>query len=323
MVVGAVPNHIAMGVAIGVQILARTGEQIQGRYRTNTYLQRINETLFMPHGLYCLIMMSKPDQPGQQFVEVDMNAAAATSVAKALHAPETTVRKGLKNMRLKDGQTVGEFALPDSAPLIYPAIDRAAMGDSPLPEQKQSKLKSSQKFLADYMDRRAQSSYAALNPGSKLATAPQKEYSSRFADPNHPMHHGGPITFLSGGTIDIGGHKRKRRAERAQRRAAKQGRVLSEEELHRVAWRLDKKNQRKGLKRVMQQDVFYMMICNLPSEEEMEMARGQMKAWWLKNPHAGDTMGVEAAGGPSGSGKGPMAFENALPREKFDGRLKN
>lgn len=276
--VGAVPNPIAMGVSIGVQIINNTGKELQTRHRTNSYLQRINESLFMPHGLYCLIMTYKPDQPGQQYVEFDMNETNAMHVTKALSHPDNQMRNQLKNIRLKDGETIGDFALPESAPLIYPALDRAAMNDQPLSAEKQNKLKSSKKFLADYMDRRGQAKYAAMNPNSKLAAAPDKQFSSRFADPNHPVNNGGLITFLSGGTIDLGSRKRERRAAKAERKAAKYGRVLTEEEKRRVAWKLDKKENPKGIRRIMTQNVFYMMICNMPTEEQMAMARDQIQA---------------------------------------------
>ena len=268
MVVGAVPNPIALGVSIGVQILAGTGKNLQTRYRVNTYLQSINETLFMPHGLYCLIMTYKPDKTGEHVVQVDLNQTNASLVTESLTTPDGFMRSQLKALRLKDGVSKGELALPESAPLVYPALDRAVLSNDPLSEKKQNKLKSSQKFVADYFDRRSQASYAAMNPQNKLSSMPEKQFSSRWADPNHPCNNGCFITFISGGTIDIGGQKRKLRTRRAVKKAARHGKVLTEEEKRQAAW-----NQNSIIKRFIGQDVFYMMICNMPMEEEMLKAK--------------------------------------------------
>jgi hypothetical protein len=108
---------------------------------------------------------------------------------------------------------------------------------------------------------------------------PQEQFSSRWADLNHPCNNGDLITFLSGGTIDIGGHTRKSRVAKAERRAAREGWVLNEEK-HHAAWQLES----NGGCRLMGQDVFYMMICNMPSEEKMVAAREHIKAWWLPGP---------------------------------------
>lgn len=109
---------------------------------------------------------------------------------------------------------------------------------------------------------------------------PEKQFSSCWADFNHPCNNGDLITFLSGGMIDIGGHIRKRRAAKAECRAARKRWVLNEEEKYRAAWPLESNGGRK----LMGQDVFYMMTCNMPSDEEMAAAREHIKAWWLPDP---------------------------------------
>jgi hypothetical protein len=47
------------------------------------------------------------------------------------------------------------------------------------------------------------------------------------------------------------------------------------EEKHRAAWQLES----NGGRRLRGQDVFYMMICNMPSEEKVAAAREHIKAW--------------------------------------------
>ncbi len=50
--------------------------------------------------------------------------------------------------------------MPESAPLIFPALDAAAASASQ-EGKKQSQFKNSSKFVANYLDRRAQASYVS------------------------------------------------------------------------------------------------------------------------------------------------------------------
>lgn len=275
MAVGNVPSGIAIGVSIGVQVLSRTGQEIQSRHRRNTYLDQINETLFKPRGLYCMIMTFKPDAPNQPVMSVDVNTGGVGStdqaLAKALSTPESSMGQKFKNLRLTSGTTQGEWSLPESAPLVYPALDAAAAaaadGSAP-PARKQNALKSSGKFIADYMDRRAQATYAGTNPDSRLAHAappPQKPFASRFADPNHPVNSGSIVALLTGGNVDL---SKRRRTRRAQRKAGRRGEQLSEQDIKNA--QMGRAPRRKGLiGRVLQQDVLYLTIVNMPSESEM------------------------------------------------------
>ncbi|KIW18790.1 hypothetical protein PV08_03079 [Exophiala spinifera] len=285
--VGMIPSPIAMGVAMAVQVVAGVGREMQTRHRRNTYLDKINETLFMPRGLYCMIMTFKPDSPNDPVMQVDLNSTDQ-ALTKALSTPESEIRQKLNKLRLSSGVTKGDLALPESAPLVYPAIDaaaaRAAQDGTALPERKQSALKSSSKFLGDYLDRRAQARYVAMNPGNKLAEAtppPRKEFASRFADPNHPVNSGSLVALLTGGHFDP---KAAKRAKRAQRRAAWRGYELTEADIKNAQMgRGRRRRDQKGLiGRVLHKDVFYLTIVNLPTEKEtaelmhqLDVAQGQ------------------------------------------------
>ncbi|KKY17015.1 hypothetical protein UCRPC4_g05740 [Phaeomoniella chlamydospora] len=309
MIAGSVPSPIAMGVSIGVQIIANTGKEVQTRYRTNTYLNKINETLFMPHGLYCLVMTYKPSSASEAIVPIDITS----TITKALTTPDSKFKSALHNIRASSGITTGDLALPESAPLTYPALDTAALASSTLslsetqtlPPQTQSKLKTSQKFLADYLDRRSQATFAASNPSSRLAHAPAKNFSSRYADPTHPVYNGGLINFLSGGALATSRDRISRFAERDERkfqrkmrkedrRAQRRGYTLNAHQREDIADAVrqsieERRRNRsagagagtrgkKGLvKRVMGKDVLYLMICNLPTEKEMDIAREQIQ----------------------------------------------
>jgi hypothetical protein len=292
MGVGFVPSPIAMGVALAVQVATRTAKEVQSRYRRNTYLDQVNEILFKPRGLYCMIMTYKPDNPYDVVMHVDMNTRAQDqALAKALSNPDNELRQKLKNLRLTSGTTQGEMSLPEAAPLIYPALDRAAAtvatttaqgkdssSAAAIPPQKQNALKSSTKFLADYFDRRAQATYKGTNPSSRLAAAlpppPEKQFASRFSDPNHPVNSGSITALLTGGHIDL---MKGRRTRKARRRAGRQGAPLSEQDIKNAEMGRGPGRRKKGLLgRILHQDVLYLTIVNLPSESEMKEIMQQL-----------------------------------------------
>jgi hypothetical protein len=53
----------------------------------------------------------------------------------------------------------------------------------------------------------------AANPDSSLDITPAKHFSSRYADPNHPVNKGGPLCVLTGGKISPDNKKRERREQ--------------------------------------------------------------------------------------------------------------
>ena len=290
--VGFIPNPIAMGVTLAVQIASRTAQEVQSRYRRNTFLDEINETLFRPRGLYCMIMTYKPDAAPVFGVDV---TASDQALAKTLSEPDSELRQKLKNIRLTSGAAKGEMSLPESAPLIYPALD-AVLTD----EQKASKLKSSTAFMGDYFDRRAHAEYSAVNPTSKLAVPPsEKAFASRYSDPNHPANSGTIWGLVTGGRFDPVAEKRGRRA---QRRAGRRGIVLTEEEMNNAKMGRRLKPERGGrggiistqARKVLTKNVLYLTIVNLPSEGEMREIRDEMERVKSKD---GQGMGRTESGG--------------------------
>ena len=172
-IAGFAPSVIAMAVTTVVQIAAATGEEIQARHRTNDFLDKINEELFKPAGLFAMIVKYKTTSEVQQSSNsifarfgisgeiVDLNTTQ--SVAK-YNRDESSGSGGmsdrLKNIRLASGKTAGAVRLPESAPLIFPDVDAALAKDGP--ETFKDKSKDAKLFLQDYMDRRAQMTYVSL-----------------------------------------------------------------------------------------------------------------------------------------------------------------
>jgi len=168
-----------------IKVAAGTARELQSRHRRNTFLDRVNEALFMPRGLYAMVMAFKDVVPGQQ--SGGPLTRLATTLGKTLFAAErldisqTAAKysnaeqtmpgwqKGLKSIRLASGRTYGEVELPEAAPLVYPYLDHAAERDLD-PDGKgkatdnsgaKEKWKSAGKWVQDYLDRRSQVFYVS------------------------------------------------------------------------------------------------------------------------------------------------------------------
>ncbi|KAI9698762.1 MAG: hypothetical protein M1836_003872 [Candelina mexicana] len=264
--------------AVGATVV-ETAKRVTILKQTNKFLDQMNEKLFKPHGMFCLIMSFKPGQ--------------GIRIAKA-------GKSGIMNsLRRSGGKTHGEIELPEAAPLVFSALD--AMPDA----QKQNAFKTGGNFLADYYDRRAQATYIAQNPDSKLNVAPPPKFASRYSDPNHPANSGSIIALASGGKTVPPRRNDGRRSGGPLGLAkavvsAAGGRSQSEGEAgasggrrgglggdlnHGRGSRRCSSGRSKGpldlgpigmVKRVMKQDVLYLMVVNMPSEQEMEAAMAEM-----------------------------------------------
>ncbi|KAK3057923.1 hypothetical protein LTR09_000999 [Extremus antarcticus] len=215
MIAGFAPSVIAMAVTTAVQIGASIGQEIQERQRTNNFLDTMNEELFKPAGLYCMIVKYKSEEEvlasgnsplarlGISGDKVDLSTnqtIAKYTQTSPSGAEQRTMGQRMQNLRLASGTTKGSFQLPESAPLIFPEIDNAVAVEGEATFK--AKAKDAQGFLADYFDRKAHVKYAQADPNSALIIPEeQRAFRSKLADPNHPMYNGGLIGFVSGGTL--------------------------------------------------------------------------------------------------------------------------
>lgn len=237
-IAGLVPSVIAMAVSIATQVAAGAAKEVQGRHRANVFLDRMNKELFVPRGLYAMMIKQKPESSSGSsslpFISVKPGTVdLSKEITNFLTKDDlTTMKHNMRNLRLTAGTTRGEENMPTiCAPLIFPGVDAASAslaekGETlpPVNEDQPgigSKWKSSQKFVADYMDRRAQASYLAANPDSTIAKQipadGRPKFRSRFSDPNHPASSGHPLALLSGGLIPAKGFKQRNMEKRAGR----------------------------------------------------------------------------------------------------------
>jgi hypothetical protein len=306
--VGFIPNPIAMGVTIAVQTVSRTAQELQSRTRRNTFLDEINAQLFMPKGLYCMIMTFQPDSPFDPVLQSNiLTTGTDAALLKATSHPDSALRSHLKSIRLASGVTKGELSLPQSAPLIYPALDAAAASDEQAQAQGKppSALQTSSAFVAGYLDRRAQATWSALHPESALAAAtppPSKPFASRYADPNHPANSGSISALLTGGHVDLSARKREKRAYRKARR---DGRTLSPDEVANARMGRRPERRHKGvIRRVLKKDVLYLIVCDLPSEGDMREMREELERNAGQGGGVGGREGMGGGGGRQASDRG-------------------
>ncbi|KAE8345613.1 hypothetical protein BDV24DRAFT_148186 [Aspergillus arachidicola] len=284
-IVGCIPSATATAIGFVIQVVAGTARELQPRHRKNTFLDRVNQDLLMPRGLYAMIMSFKDQIPGQQeglLRGLSGSTGQALFTKKELDINETVekysntdlnmskFKKGLKNVRLGSGKTHGELELPEAAALLYPHLDRAAAEAAQGDTGMRDKLKHAREWVNDYLDRRAHAHCDAQHPGTALAVPSDKRkpLKSRFNDPKHPANSGSLISLLTGGHVPVPGIDKMldmtieqsgiKRLVRGQPASHPPNAGLSQSSIERV---INKKPH---------EDVLYLLIVNLPSKEEVQ-----------------------------------------------------
>ncbi|KAJ5781998.1 uncharacterized protein N7518_010481 [Penicillium psychrosexuale] len=320
-ITGFSPSLAVALTAAAIQIVADTAQQFQIRHRTNSYLDRANQEIFMPRGQYAMIMKftdqppkltkkqkqqrkqdsnspnSEANRLGQLFSteQINFNQSGATdevnaglsqperpefdaaaTISKYTHSKEhpqmNAWKQRMQHYRLGDGATRGEMQLPECAPLVFPEIDRAAIRVRDGLEPK-SNFQSGRTWVRDYIDRKSQASFEAQHQGSALAVpeSGRKAFTSRYNDPNHPVNSGNLLTTLSGGLYQPKPSLFERAGaaikETQDKKRAAQG--LPPSETWKEKWARKKKETGSRIK-ILREDVMYLMIVNMPTEEELK-----------------------------------------------------
>nr|RBQ87687.1 hypothetical protein FVER53263_12583 [Fusarium verticillioides] len=325
---GFIPNHIALGVSTAVQIVAGIVAKTETRWKTNSFMDRANISFFQPRGLYCLLMSYNPISTSNK---EKTDPVQAMLKHKSTAGASSKTRRNLRNPLA--GVSHGQNDLPDFvATLVYPTIERTT--------QNSYKKKAVFAKLNDYFDQRAQARYvgsitlthcplvsfansrftqASESNGDILSTTPQKPFSNRFLDPNHPVSNGGLLGLLSGGklTPDLQKQKESMRSAMADQEqlirdqqsaqmanliSMLQGMDLTAEEQqayiqqYESAYEIqlqqlqDQSELLENGQRRINRNILYMMIVNLPSPEEMEAAQNGRSVTDLGNNGNGVTI---------------------------------
>ncbi|THV70400.1 hypothetical protein D6D19_06083 [Aureobasidium pullulans] len=195
LAVSMVPDAIAMGVGTGVGVGASALNKHAVRWKSaGTSPQehhQSNKSLFMPRGLFCMIMTHNPGPQSKHDGSVE-SAPINHGIANTCNQRDSFGR-GHQNR----GQLPARIAS-----LSYPYETRPAADD--VSQDSGGGMKNTFTRVNAYLDRRAVTQYSSRNSDDVLVTgyAPQKNtYSNRYLDPNHPAVQNGVKGLLSGGTI--------------------------------------------------------------------------------------------------------------------------
>ncbi|OJJ48054.1 hypothetical protein ASPZODRAFT_131696 [Penicilliopsis zonata CBS 506.65] len=298
--VGSLPEaafHVTNNV---LSVAAGAACEVQ-THKTNSFLNRVNRDLFMPRGLFAMVMSFRDDTSATDGLVRIRKQNINHIAARYSHLDPASSRhkQGLRRLRSTSSQTGGRLELPESAPLVFPHLDRAAAqattGDTTL-----TKLKGASAWVTDYFDRKAQAEFEAAHFGSALAVpeAEREGFKSRYNDPEHPANSGSLASLVTGGKIDTNVWRARKASIRRKKyqligleppnckgafgpihSAINVGRAVKER----------KNRQKSGITAIagnpnvktFNKDVLYLLIMNLPSQEEVEDSTAQLeKAMW-------------------------------------------
>ncbi|KAL0942750.1 FAD binding domain protein [Colletotrichum truncatum] len=279
----ATPEPFMLLVGVAVAFATDATMEAQSRTKSGKFLDRINAEFFMPRGLICLVTTWKPDATGddQLLTAVDFEGRSVTAPP-----PKSDLVQKVKDMRQKTSSdeimrrlqkqvqgrmkpSSGAFHSAQPAPLVFPSPEEtlAAMNTHTSGKRKNA-IDRGEIWLDDYMDRRAQAKWKEENSTFNVAKSlPKPEFRSRYADPNHPAASGDIVAFVTGGTWSTKG--------KVTPLGDKQ--VLSDKENVEPTEKIgsDKKKDKEGKSSsngwtsLFQKDVLYLVIVNLPSEQEI------------------------------------------------------
>lgn len=247
-------------VGTSVHLSLEASRRTYIHYKQNKYLDVMNEQFFKPRGLYCLIIKYKPssDEPIEE-VDLDHNIARTIE--------QRDGQSKWKNLfSAASSTTKHEAEIPEAAPLVFPQLDSLDE------QQKQSSVKQFGHFLQDYYDRQAAAKFEAQHPDTNIPQAPRKEFASKYSDPNHPAGSGGLISIATGGKYNPVGPLGRLQQKRTERRS----RMGIDRPVGREARKQRKEN--RPLRKMLKQDALYLMVVNMPTQQEMDMILAEMNA---------------------------------------------
>ncbi|KAF2165065.1 hypothetical protein M409DRAFT_55965 [Zasmidium cellare ATCC 36951] len=255
------PSIIVHLSALAVHTSIEAGRRLYITKKTNSYLDHLNAHYFQPRGLYALIMQYDPSS-SQPSWTLDAASLSSTAVAKHTSDDHNNKPSTLSTFKASSAKTL-ESQIPPVCPLTFPTLASASA------EDQRNAFRKAIAFSRDYYDRRERATFAAHNQDSKL-NIEEKPFAGRYADPT-TFEKSGLIGVLTGGAVDPRRRRRERRAEMGRgghirgRRSGGSG----------------SGGQRTGIvggvRKVLGERVLYLMVVNMPSREEMEVA-AQMEA---------------------------------------------
>lgn len=293
----AVPHFAGQAIGFIVGQIVELSMEFDSREKTNTFLKKMNTEFFQPRGLYCLVMTYNPNSSGR---------VEQVNLSDTIASRSENVDTMSDKYRRTDGTTRGEMSFPQSAPLVFPDLDQLAAETGKEGENKQNAIVQKMAYVGKYWDKRATAQYAIGNANTPLAQIPQPEFQSRYADPKTHAASGSLISFVSGGKLVPNPESRgligglinvAGQAIRGEKQGSGWHRT-PEEQAALPRWGLYGRGfagkystnyggaisravvdvGKAGYDKLMGKNVLYLMVVNMPSQEELAAARAQRSA---------------------------------------------
>jgi hypothetical protein len=172
----------------------------------------MNKDVFMPAGLYAMVIVCKQDASVTGGIQLSMEAVnfENTKIISKWglpgDGPTSKSSKFTRPIRIASGKAnVDEMPL-EIAPLIYPGLDdMVKRPELKRNESLKERMMRNKGFVADYFDRRAQANFSGNNPDAALTKAhgDAPEFKTRFADPNNACNNGHLVSLVTGGKVVV------------------------------------------------------------------------------------------------------------------------
>ncbi|KAI5194239.1 hypothetical protein E4T39_08719 [Aureobasidium subglaciale] len=256
----ALPSITSFAVSAAIQVATIVAAEGQTRYKTNTFLDRVNRNFFEPRGLFCLVMTWNPDSG-----DTNETFNMASNVVKS--------QDSRNKFKGSSGKSFGEGMFSEVAPLVFPHLDTLQDEDTPQANGVKAKLKSEKLFLEDYWDRRATAKYAKAHPDSVLAkSVPKSSFASRYSDPSHAASSGDLISLITGGHLSSGGG-----LQGIVAKATNHGQTDSTSTQGGAQGQSSAPSRGLDIKKFMGKNVLYLLVVNMPTDQELADARSNLQ----------------------------------------------
>ncbi|KAJ4291175.1 hypothetical protein N0V90_010373 [Kalmusia sp. IMI 367209] len=226
----AAPEPLSMLIGLGAQMATDMAMEVQSRFRSNAFLNRINTGFLAPRGLTCIVATWNSNASEDEIVTVvDFSKSSIESRfnANPIRHARAMKDEGLNNTealkKVEDQmQDVlqpahGVFQGSEFAPLIVPSAEkkRATRGEPGGDRGKKNVFDRGEAWLDDYMDKATRARWIEENADLPVTNIiPKPEFRSRYANPAHPAASGDIVAFFTGGRWQYRNQKPREDKER-------------------------------------------------------------------------------------------------------------
>lgn len=119
-------------------------------------MDQMNEQFFQPRGLHAMVLTWRPETDATE-VGINFNETFLKSTA-----PPEGIAKVVRNFKPSMCTTNG-VPFTETAPLVFPALDKLADDQTGAARSKKEKIKGVKNFASEYFDRRAQAKHVCCH----------------------------------------------------------------------------------------------------------------------------------------------------------------